>query len=78
MQMNPIRRLEIAVKFLRQEMEMLQLESDIQEKTRSNIDRQQKDYYLREQLKVIHDELGDDEESEFAAYEEKIYKLNLD
>ncbi len=76
-QMNPVRRLEMAVKMLRQEIEMLRLESDIQEKTKANIDRQQKDYYLREQLKVIHDELGDDEESEFAAYERKIKALKL-
>ena len=76
-QMNPVRRLEMAVKMLRQEIEMLRLESDIQGKTKANIDRQQKDYYLREQLKVIHDELGDDEESEFAAYERNIKALKL-
>ena len=78
LQMNPVRRLEITVKLLRQEMEMLQLETEIQEKTRANMDRQQKDYYLREQLKVIHDELGDDEESEFAAYTKQIYALKLE
>ena len=77
-QLNPIKRLEMAVKFLRQEVEMLRLEYDIQEKTRANIDQQQKDYYLREQLKVIHDELGDDDESEFAAFERKILSLKLE
>jgi len=78
MQMNPVRRLEMAVRLLRDEVEMLHLETDIQEKTRANMDRQQRDYYLREQLKVIHEELGDDDESEFAAYEKKILALNLD
>ena len=77
-QLNPVRRLEMAVRFLRQEVEMLRLESEIQDKTRSNIDRQQKDYYLREQLKVIHEELGDDEETEFDAYESRIRRLKLD
>lgn len=76
-QMNPVRRLEQAVKLLRQEIEMLHLESDIHEKTKANIDRNQKDYYLREQLKVIHDELGDDEESEFAKYDQQIRGLKL-
>lgn len=76
-QLNPVKRLEMAVKLLRQEVEMLHLESDIQEKTRSNIDQQQRDYFLREQLKVIHEELGDDEESEFAEFEQKIYGLDL-
>ena len=78
MQMNPVRRLETAVKLLRQEMEMLQLETEIQEKTRTNIDRQQKDYYLREQMRVIRDELGDDEESEFSEYIQKICSLKLE
>ena len=78
MQMNPVRRLEHAVKLLRQEMEMLQLESDIQEKTKYNIDRQQKDYYLREQMKAIREELGDDDENEFAEYERRIRKLSLE
>ena len=77
-QLNPVKRLEMAISLLRQEEEMLHLESDIQEKTRSKLDQQQRDYYLREQLKVIHDELGDDEESEFAAYDSRIRALNVD
>lgn len=77
MQMNPIRRLEMAIQLLRQEVEMQRLELDIQERTKANIDQQQRDYYLREQMKVIRDELGDDEESEFAEYERKILMLHL-
>ena len=77
-QMNPVRRLEMAVKFLRQEIEMLRLESDIHEKTKVNMDQQQRDYYLREQMKVIREELGDDEESEFAEYARKIAALKID
>ncbi len=77
-QLNPVRRLEMAVQLLRQEVEMLRLESEIQEKTKANIDQQQKDYYLREQMKVIREELGDDDESAFAEYELGIYSLNLE
>ena len=77
-QLNPVRRLEMAIRFLRQEMEMLQLESEIQEKTKSNIDQNQRDYYLREQMKVIRDELGDDEESEFSVLERKLRELKLE
>ena len=76
-QMNPVKRLEMAVRYLRQEVEILHLEGDIQEKTKANMDRAQKDYYLREQLKVIREELGDNEESEFAEFETKIRKLKL-
>ena len=77
-QLNPVKRLELAVKLLRREVEMLKLESEIQERTRANIDQNQKDYYLREQIRVLRDELGEaDDESEFATYEKKILKLNL-
>lgn len=76
-QLNPVRRLEMTVRYLRQELEMLHLESDIQEKTRANIDQQQKDYYLREQMKVIREELGEDDASEYDAIEQQIRDLKL-
>ena len=75
---NPTRRLEQAIKLLRQEMEMLRLESDIQEKTRSAIDQNQKEYYLREQMKAIREELGEGEDdNEFENYQSKIRGLHL-
>ena len=76
-QLNPAKRLEMAIKCLRQEIEMLRLESDIQEKTRAHMDQQHRDYYLREQMKVIQDELGDDDETEFHQLEQRILALNL-
>ena len=76
-QLNPAKRLEMAIKCLRQEIEMLRLESDIQEKTRAHMDQQHRDYYLREQMKVIQDELGDDDEAEFFQLEQKILALQL-
>ena len=78
MQLNPVKRLEMAVKLLRREVEMLRLETEIQEKTKANIDQNQKDYYLREQIRVLRDELGEgDDADEFATYEKNILKLNL-
>ena len=77
-QLNPVRRLESAIKMLQQEIEMLRLESDIQERTRAIIDQEQKDYYLREQMKAIREELGEgDDINEFAEYEKGILLLNL-
>lgn len=77
-QLNPIRRLENAISMLHNEVQLLQIESDIQEKTRAYIDREQRDYFLREQIKAIRDELGEgDEPSEFSEYERKIRALNL-
>ena len=77
-QLNPIRRLESVIRMLQQEMQMIRLESDIQEKTRAHLDQDQRDYYLREQLKTIREELGErDDQSEFAEYEKQILLLNL-
>ena len=78
-QLNPARRLEHALQMLRQEIQMLQIESDIQEKTRAHMDQDQRDYYLREQMKAIREELGEGNEySEFSEFEKKILLLNLD
>ena len=44
------------------ELEIVKIEKKISEKVRGNIDKSQKEFYLREQLKAIHTELGDDPE----------------
>lgn len=76
---NPVRRLEAAVSMLRREVEMVQLEADIANKTKSGIDQGQRDYYLREQLKVIRSELGEtDDGNDLAEYTRKIKALKLD
>ena len=64
MQLNPTRRLEMTITYLTREIEVLQLESEIQDKTRASIDQNQRDYYLREQMRVIREELGEGEEDE--------------
>ena len=77
-QLNPIRRLESVIRLLRQEVEMLKIESDIQEKTKISIDQNQRDYYLREQMKVIREELGDgDDADEGESYCARIKALKL-
>ncbi len=78
LQLNPVRRLENAITMLRKEILVLQMESEIQDKTRAYIDQEQRDYYLREQMKAIRDELGEgDEHSEFYDYEKRILALNF-
>lgn len=57
-----IERLEHLDRILNDEMEISRLERKISAKVRQNIDKNQKEYFLREQLKAIHSELGDDEE----------------
>lgn len=76
-QLNPLRRLELANKLMARELEVLRLENQIQEKTQQSIDKGQRDYYLREQLKIIRSELGEGEDDEeLEEYQARIEKLN--
>ena len=77
-QMNPSKRLESLVAMLRKEVEVLKLEAIIQEKTKVNMDQNQRDYYLREQMKAIREELGEgDDLDECDTYATKIKALGL-
>ena len=53
------RRLEIIAQLLESENEILALEADIQDRVKEAMDKNQRDYYLREQLRVINEELGE-------------------
>ena len=76
--LNPTRRLETALRLLHREVEMLRLEGEIQEKTKAALDQNQRDYYLREQMKVIREELGEgDDEDECDSYAAGIQGLKL-
>lgn len=55
-------RLRTIDKILNDELEISRLERKINSMVRQNIEKNQREYYLREQLKAIHTELGDDEE----------------
>ena len=78
-ELRPARRLEKLYHQLRQELEVLELELDMQNRVRDGMNRNQRDYYLREQLKVIQQELGegDQGDSEIAEYREAIAKAKL-
>jgi ATP-dependent Lon protease len=68
--------LSIVDKVLNDELEISRLEKKINATVRQNIEKNQREYYLREQLKVIHTELGDDLE-ERDLLEEKIKEKHL-
>ena len=53
-------RLKAFIKLFRAELEIAKIEKKIAGKVRGSIDKSQKEFYLREQLKAIHSELGDD------------------
>lgn len=77
-QVHPVRRLELAVKLLAKELEILELENEISEKVQQNVNKGQRDYYLREQMHVIREELGEeDDEADSEGYQEKIRALKL-
>src|SRR3989475_9432693 len=58
------RRLERLAELLGQELQVLEVGTQIQEKVKSRLDANQREYVLREQLRVIRQELGEDERSE--------------
>ena len=57
------------------EVEVARIRTDLTEKVRERVDKNQKDYILREQLKYIQEELGEDDASDAALYEEKLQQL---
>lgn len=75
-QLHPLKRLEQATILLGRELHILQLETEIQEKVQESVNKGQRDYYLREQMRVIQNELGEgDEEEELQQYHDAITKL---
>ena len=57
--LDPIKRLKIINGLLAQELDVLELEDEIQIKVQSEVDRSQREFYLREQMKAIQGELGE-------------------
>ena len=76
-QLNPVKRLKLVATILTREKEILSIDAKINQTVKEQIDENQKEYYLREQLKAISDELygGEDPQSEFDTYMDKISKL---
>ena len=57
--LDPLKRLNLLNRYLAEEAEVLELESKISKKVQNEVDRTQREYYLREQAKAIQDELGE-------------------
>jgi ATP-dependent Lon protease len=73
---HPVKRLEKLLEILVKEIDILEVERNINARVRKQIDKMQKEYYLREQLKAIQNELGDKEgvAGEVEEYKEKLSK----
>ncbi len=80
-EMRPVRRVELLSRILNREINVISLEKSIEEVTKEEMNRAQRDYYLREQMKVIQRELGgemyDESGDEIGEYKEKILALGL-
>ena len=72
-------RYEVILRTLMSEMEIYRIKKDFQEKVRADIDQNQKEYILREQMKVIRQELGEDSSmSDADEYQKKLGLLKAD
>lgn len=76
---KPIERLSYLNRLLAQELDVLELEKSIQSKVQQEVDKSQREFYLREQEKAIQSELGEGDiwEQEIKTYRDKILKLSL-
>ncbi|MDR1913190.1 MAG: endopeptidase La [Clostridiales bacterium] len=72
-------RLQKAVSFLTYELDLLKIQRGLYEKIKLNLDKNQRDYILREQLKAIHNELGDGDnvDDDLEVFREKMASAHL-
>ena len=78
-QLSPVNRAKILLEMLSKETEITLIDNKIGEKTRHQIDENQREYYLKEQIRAISDELyGDDSADEIDEYYAKIDRLEAD
>ena len=70
---DPVQRLQRVSVMLAKELDVLELESRIHERVHEELDKSQREFFLREQLRIIHRELGetDEQSREVAAFEQK-------
>ncbi|WP_432629495.1 endopeptidase La [Brotaphodocola sp.] len=73
--MNAEGRYGVLVKNLANEVEIAEIRREFQQKVKESIDKNQKDYILREQMKIIREELGEDPISDADEYEKQIKAL---
>lgn len=72
-------RYEVLMALLLKEIEITAIKNDFQKKVKERVDKNQKEYLLREQMKVIREELGEDNtESDADAFREAVRKLKAD
>ncbi len=76
-ELNPMSRLEKVCVILTRETELADREKQIQARIRKQVEKNQKDYYLREQMKAIQNELGDRDDTEVDELRARMEKTPL-
>ena len=72
--LHPSRRLEKILTFLMKELEIAKIEEELDKKVREKIEKSQKEYFLREKLRAIQEELEGEEDVEIREFKERIEK----
>ena len=78
--LNVRHRMEKVLVFIKKEQELLRVQKQIQKEVNQKVEKNQREYFLREQLKTIQEELGTDSEgnaTDYQKYREKITNLNF-
>lgn len=75
---NIINRLAMLVAFLASEIEILDIEQSINEQTQESIDKSQREYYLREQMRAIQEQLGESDSEESFRYMSQAMSIDCD
>ena len=78
--LNVRHRMEKVLVFIKKEQELLRVQKQIQKEVNQKVEKNQREYFLREQLKTIQEELGTDSEgnaTDYQKYREKINNLNF-
>lgn len=77
-ELDPYSRVEKLIGILNHETKVYEIIEGISEKVKKQLDKNQREYYLREEMHVIKKELGEDEESEAEQLRKKTAELKLD
>ncbi len=73
---HPAKRLEKILTHLMKELEIVKIEEELDKKVREKIEKSQKEYFLREKLRAIQEELKEEEDVEIREFRERIEKGN--
>lgn len=78
-EINCIKRIENLLVIMENEIDILNIEKKLGKKLKESVDKSQREYYIREQIRVLQEEIGEDDEdkNEISNYEDRIKKAKL-